>query len=98
MDITADVLLTEPADIAPVMEQADTLERLRLLCEYILRQNQIAKLERDIALRVKEQMDNAQKEYYLREQIKAIQKELGDSDSQENDKLKVKSKKLEAKS
>ncbi|UKI20171.1 MAG: AAA family ATPase [Oscillospiraceae bacterium] len=33
-------------------------------------------------------MDNAQKEYYLREQIKAIQKELGDSDSQENDKLK----------
>lgn len=88
VDITADVLLTEPADIAPVMEQADTLERLRLLCEYILRQNQIAKLERDIALRVKEQMDNAQKEYYLREQIKAIQKELGDSDSQENDKLK----------
>ena len=89
MDITADVLLTEPADIAPVMEIERIPWRLRLLCEYILKTKSDCKAERDIALRVKEQMDNAQKVLSQRERIKANTKgNWATSDSQENDKLK----------
>ncbi len=88
VDVLADVFLVKPEDIRPVMESVDTMERLRILCEYIIKQNEIAQLEKNIAVRVKEQMDTAQKEYYLREQMKAIQKELGDTDSDENEKLK----------
>ena len=88
VDILSDVFLTKAEDIRPLMEEEDTEARLRLLCEYVTRQNQIAEIEKNIAIRVKEQMDTSQKEYYLREQIKAIQKELGDTDSQENDALR----------
>lgn len=88
VDVVADIFLLQPKDIKPVMESTDTFERLKLLCEYILKQNEILQIEKDIAIRVKEQMDTAQKEYYLREQIKAIQKELGDTDSDENEKTR----------
>ena len=50
------------------------------LTELIMREIEIMELERRIGQRVRKQMDKAQKEYYLREQIKAIQKELGDKD------------------
>lgn len=87
VNILGDVFLHKPEDIKMLMEEADNAKRLEWLCMYLIRQMEIVEIEKNIAIRVKEQMDTAQKEYYLREQMKAIQKELGDTDSEENDKL-----------
>ena len=60
---------------------------LRLLSTEI----EIAKMDRRIAGRVKKQIDQGQKEYYLREQMKAIGSELGEDNEQENLENKIKS-------
>jgi ATP-dependent Lon protease len=56
------------------------IERLETLYDIIIREIEILEIENKINLRVKKQVDKVQREYYLREQMKAIQKELGESD------------------
>lgn len=54
--------------------------RLEKLLEMLLKEIDILEIEKNINARVRKQMDKMQKEYYLREQLKAIQSELGDKD------------------
>ena len=54
--------------------------RLKALVDLIAEENSIAVLERDLAQQVKENVDNNQKEYFLREKMKAIQTELGNEE------------------
>lgn len=54
--------------------------RLEKLLEIMLREIDILEIEKNISAKVRRQMDKLQKEYYLREQLKAIQSELGDKD------------------
>ena len=54
--------------------------RLEKLLKIIIREIEILEVEKNINTRVRKQIDKMQKEYYLREQIKAIQNELGDKD------------------
>jgi ATP-dependent Lon protease len=68
-----------------ILESIDIEQRLEQLTEYIMREIEILELERRIGLRVRKQMEKAQKEYYLREQIKAIQKELGEKDERQTE-------------
>ena len=63
-----------------ILEEFDILERLELLYTILLEEIDILKIEKKITLRVKKQMNKVQKEYYLREQLKAIQKELGEDE------------------
>ncbi|MFA5881195.1 MAG: endopeptidase La, partial [Eubacteriales bacterium] len=63
-----------------VLEAVDISRRLEILCEIVAKEMEILELERKISLRVRKQMEKTQKEYYLREQLKAIQKELGEKD------------------
>ena len=63
-----------------ILEAVDIRQRLEKLCEIIVNEIEILELERRINLRVRKQMEKTQKEYYLREQMKAIQKELGERD------------------
>lgn len=63
-----------------LLEAIDIKERLEKLCEILAREMEILELEKKIAGRVRKQMEKTQKEYYLREQLKAIQKELGEKD------------------
>jgi ATP-dependent Lon protease len=63
-----------------VLEILDPAQRLERLCAVLIRETEILELEKRIQLRVRKQMEKAQREYYLREQIKAIQKELGEQD------------------
>jgi len=63
-----------------VLEQIDVCDRLELLLELMEREVEILKIEKKIRKRVKNQMERTQKEYYLNEQMRAIQKELGDKD------------------
>jgi len=64
-----------------ILEAFPTGERLEKLGQILSRELEIQKIEGKIDTRVKEQMESTQKEYYLREQIKAIQRELGEEDS-----------------
>lgn len=61
-----------------LLETRDVQQRLLKLIDLLNNEREVFELERKISHRVKKQMEKTQKEYYLREQMKAIQKELGD--------------------
>jgi ATP-dependent Lon protease len=68
-----------------LLETESTLDRLRKLYELMQAEIEILQIERKIRTRVKKQMERTQKEYYLNEQMQAIQKELGDKDDYKNE-------------
>ena len=63
-----------------ILEALDIKKRLDLLLQIMESEIDILQVEKRIRGRVKRQMEKSQREYYLNEQVKAIQKELGDSD------------------
>ncbi|MEE1394067.1 MAG: endopeptidase La [Negativibacillus sp.] len=63
-----------------ILEESSIRKRLEMLSTLLRRENDILAIEHSIAERVKDQMDRNQKEYYLREQIKAIRAELGEDE------------------
>lgn len=68
------------ADKENLLEMVDPKERMRTLYELMCREVEISGLAKNISQQVQEQIEQNQKEYYLREQIKAISKELGESE------------------
>ncbi|MGH9601348.1 MAG: endopeptidase La, partial [Terriglobales bacterium] len=68
----------------------DPLERLNRIADVLEIEIEKLNMDRSIQTRVKRQMERAQKEYYLNEKIKAIQKELGRGEKSEFDELKKK--------
>ncbi len=68
------------ADKQRLLETVDTGERLELLVGLVEGEIDVQQMEKRIRGRVKSQMEKSQREYYLNEQMKAIQKELGDLD------------------
>ncbi|MGE5560716.1 MAG: endopeptidase La [Chloroflexota bacterium] len=70
-------------DKQAVLEAFPVELRLETLVEIIGREIEILELERKINVRVRKQMEKTQREYYLREQMKAISKELGDRDDRQ---------------
>ncbi|MGM1021724.1 MAG: endopeptidase La [Bacillota bacterium] len=63
-----------------ILETIDVTQRLEKLLDILNNEREVLELERKINQRVKKQMEKTQKEYYLREQMKAIQKELGEKE------------------
>jgi len=63
-----------------ILELADPVARVEKLLELMQGEIEILQVERRIRTRVKKQMERSQKEYYLNEQMQAIQKELGEKD------------------
>jgi len=63
-----------------LLEQPDLHERLLILCKFLQREIEILQMEEKIRGQVQSQVEKSQKEYYLTEQMKAIQKELGRDD------------------
>jgi ATP-dependent Lon protease len=68
------------ADRQALLELADPIARLERLHEVMQNEIEILQVEKKIRSRVKRQMERTQKEYYLNEQMQAIQKELGERD------------------
>ena len=68
-----------------ILEVHDTRERLEHLVARIEEEIDLLQVEKRIRGRVKRQMEKSQREYYLNEQMKAIQKELGDMDESPNE-------------
>ncbi len=79
-DVIASQLNLRFEDKQKILEIVDTVPRLKEVLKLITREIQILKVEKKIRTRVKEQMERSQKEYYLNEQLQAIQRELGDKD------------------
>ncbi len=63
-----------------ILETIDVTERIKKLTIYLNRELEVLELGSKIQSQVKAEMDKAQREFYLREQLKAIQKELGELD------------------
>ncbi len=78
-----------------LLEMINPYERAAFLIDSLQSEIEVLKMEREIALRVKEQIDSNQREYYLKEQLKAIRSELGE-DEQYDDSLGDYSNKIEA--
>jgi ATP-dependent Lon protease len=77
-DAIAARALQRPEDRQAVLEAVSVRERLSRLHRLLLRQVEESEVERDVQTRARRQMERAQREYYLREQLKAIQRELGE--------------------
>ncbi|WP_457631234.1 endopeptidase La, partial [Oceanithermus sp.] len=80
-DVVAGYTTWGVEDKMAVLETLGVEERLKKVLFMLLRDLERFSLDSKIAARVKEQMDANQREYYLREQMKAIQKELGGEDA-----------------
>ncbi|GIN22696.1 endopeptidase La [Siminovitchia fordii] len=79
-DIVASHLPLKLQDKQDILETFDVKERLSNVIEIIHNEKEVLNLEKKIGQRVKQSMERTQKEYYLREQMKAIQKELGEKE------------------
>ncbi len=79
-DIIAANVLTRLEDRQAILEKLKVKDRLEALCGILVRETELADVEKQVQARIKKQIEKNQKDYYLREQIKAIQTELGDKD------------------
>lgn len=79
-DIITSHLSLKITEKQTLLEIQNIKKRLQRLIRYISNEQKVLDLEKKIGQRVKTSMEKTQKEYYLREQLKAIQKELGESD------------------
>jgi ATP-dependent Lon protease len=66
-----------------LLETVDVVDRLKLCSAFLARQIEVLELKGKIQSEVKSEMDKTQREYILREQLKAIQRELGEDDPQQ---------------
>ncbi len=82
-DIVAGHLSVAVEDKQKLLETLDVAERLERIYGMMEGEMSVLQVEKRIKSRVKTQMERTQREYYLNEQMKAIQKELGESDGQD---------------
>lgn len=80
-DIIASHMDIKTEDKQEILAVTDVVERLEKVSGFIAREIEIMKIENDINQKVKQKLTENQKEYYLREQIKTIQHELGQDEN-----------------
>lgn len=92
IDIIAAHMTLEVSKKQEILAAVDITTRMNKMIEILNHEIQILEIQRNIYLQVKKNIDKSQKEYYLKEQLKAIQEELGDKDSikEETDNFKEK--------
>ena len=84
------------AEKQKVLEMLDVEERIQYLMELVEGEIDLLQVEKKIRGRVKQQMERSQREYYLNEQIKAIQKELGEMDDAAPNEMEELARKVES--
>src|SRR3970040_3149554 len=77
-DIVAANLGLKIEDAQNSLEIFDPIKRLERVNEYLVKELQVSQMQVKIQSQAKEEMDKSQREYYLREQMRAIKNELGD--------------------
>jgi len=91
-DLVVSNLQLKVAESQSVLEILDPLARLRKVADFLQKEMEVSTVQARIQSEAKEEMGRSQREYYLREQLQALKKELGDIDerSQELDELREK--------
>jgi ATP-dependent Lon protease len=79
-DLIASNLDIEVAEKQAILEERSPRKRLQLLSKIVMRELDVLELGQKLQSRVRKSIDKDQREYYLRQQMKAIQRELGDTD------------------
>ncbi|MDL1957200.1 MAG: endopeptidase La [Candidatus Desulfofervidus auxilii] len=79
-DIIASNLRFKVSEAQKILEILEPVERLRKVNELLGKELQVSKVQAEIQSEAREEMDRVQREYFLREQLKAIKKELGEYD------------------
>ncbi len=95
-DVTGGSLNIAKTEKQDLLETIEVKERLQKVLRLISREIEILELGKQIQANVKTEMDKAQKDYYLREQIKALQKELGEGDERSREVDELRERLLEA--
>lgn len=88
-DIVAAALAIDLDAKQELLEEFDVVARMEKILSILHSEIEILKLERTISHRVKDKIDRNQREYYLREQIKVIRDELGESDSVDDEREEI---------
>lgn len=88
VDVIAANLLTGGEERHALLAGKVTKERLELLCVSLAKEIRNANIDRVVQLRIRMQVDKSQREYYLREQMKAIQDELGEGDEDDVEEMR----------
>lgn len=94
VNVVANEVVYREAEKQELLQTVDTEKRLEKLAKILINEVELAKIDKKIAGRVKRQIDKGQKEFYLKEQIRAISQELGNDEDEisELEKLVQKSK------
>ena len=82
-DLIASNIPLEYHDKQKILDECNTYKRLEKLCVVLTKEVEILRIENEINDKVQDQMDDNQREYYLREQLRAISVELNGDDSPE---------------
>jgi ATP-dependent Lon protease len=91
-DLIASNLRLKMEDSQEILEEVDPLARLKRINEFLTKELAVSTVQARIQSEAKEEMGKGQREYYLREQLRAIRKELGDYEdkNREIDEIRVK--------
>lgn len=80
-DLVASNLGLKVSDAQDILETFDSVERLKKIHDILAKEIEVLSIQAKIRSQAKDEMTKSQKEYFLREQIRAIKSELGDTDS-----------------
>ncbi len=91
-DLVGSNLRLKISESQSILETIEPVERLKLVADYLNKELEVSTMQAKIQSEAKEEMSRSQREYYLREQLQALKKELGDVDdrSQEIEELRAK--------
>ena len=79
-DLVASNLRLKIPEAQTILECFDSVEKLKLVADYLNKELEVSTMQAKIQTEAKEEMTKSQREYYLREQLQALKKELGDVD------------------
>jgi ATP-dependent Lon protease len=79
-DLAASNLELKLEEAQEILETLDPLERLRKVSDHLVREVQVLTMQQEISSQARGEMDRTQREYFLRQQLKTIQEELGEGD------------------
>ncbi len=93
MDVISNLLSADPELLQTLLETFDLHDRAKMLLKLVKEELEIAKIQQKISQQIDEKVSSQQKEFFLREQLKAIKKELGiEKDENESEAEKIERK------
>ncbi len=84
-DFVANHLTLKVPEAQELLEVTDPLKRLKRVNEHLVREVTLLEIQKEINLEARDEIDKSQREYFLRQQLKAIMQELGESDDLEQE-------------